>query len=171
MFSLSHFRGLPAVHLFSIKTNCLLPRGLSARGVLLALVCWMVLLSLSSRAWAGCHFSDGRSFAQAKHSENPREHARNFRFLGQWVYEQGEIRYVPWRAGQACDGPNCHSEKPEPVSTIAPLSSVHRLPTVVLLISGSHNFGFESQVEWLCHDDGEPLCGFAFELEHPPKVA
>ncbi len=70
----------------------------------------------SSRAWAGCHYADSRTHQQMKLSENPRDHARNFTFLGQWVYERGRSSMCLARKS-ALPGPNCHAEKPLPVST------------------------------------------------------
>lgn len=140
------------------------------RGAVSVLVFGMLLIGLSTRAVAGCHYSDGRSFAH-KHSDNPREHARNFRFLGQWVYEKGEIKYVPWRAAQPCQGPHCRSEKPAPVTALVPSNSLQRLPTVLLIVVKASPFCFDSQTDWSGDEDREPLAGFAQELEHPPKAS
>ena len=159
------------VHLFSPSTNQIQDlRGTALRGLILGLVGLAVLIGGASRLMAGCHYGDGRSFGQVKHSDNPREHARNFSFLGQWVYERGEIKYVPWQGNPPCHGPHCRAEKPLPVSTGAPVSSVHRLPSVILLSVKSNSFSADVFSDWLSHEDRSPRPGFAFEHEHPPRV-
>lgn len=142
---------------------------LCLRGVWGLLVAWLVTSGWSSQVLAGCHYSDGRTFA-TQHSDNPRDHARNFKFLGQWVYEKGEIKYVAWRPEQPCHGPYCKTHKPVPVTTVAPSTSVQRLPTFLLVVIQPTVYCFDSQSDrWLSHDC-EPLSGYAQELEHPPKA-
>lgn len=140
------------------------------RACVFALVGCAVLMTGASRLLAGCHYGDGRTFQQMKHSDNPREHARNFSFLGQWVYERGEIKYVPWQGNSPCHGPNCHADKPLPASTLTPVSSVTRLPSVILVILKSNSYLSDGRAGWLCHDDCTPLAGFVFEHEHPPRM-
>ncbi len=145
-------------------------RRLTLRGFVFLLIASAMLLQGSTRLMAGCHYGDGRSVHHAKQSDNPREHARNFSFLGQWVYERGEIKYVPWQGSGLCDGPNCQAEKPRPVSTGAPANSLQRLPVVVVTSSKSSAFSFDGHGDWLCQEDCAPLSGFVFEHEHPPKA-
>lgn len=163
------------MHLFlpTIERNALSRLTLSRltlRGFVFVLVVSAILMQGATRLMAGCHYGDGRSSNQMKQSDNPREHARNFSFLGQWVYERGQIKYVPWQGSGPCNGPNCQAEKPLPVSTGAPASTVHRLPIVILTSTKSNPLSFDARAGWLCDEDCAPLSGFEFEHEHPPRV-
>lgn len=146
-------------------------RRLALRSCFVAVVICGVMVMGASRLLAGCHYGDGRGH-HGHVSDNPREHARNFSFLGQWVYERGDIKYVPVQSNSPCQGPHCRADKPVPVSAVTPVSSAQRLPNVILLLSSKSNpFSVDGHNSWLCQDNWIPLTGFASELERPPRLA
>ncbi len=91
--------------------------------------------------------------------------------MGQWVYERGEMKYVPWQGEAPCHGPNCRTDNPRPVSTSSPANLVQRVPVVVLPPEKPSSFASETRVEWLMHEDCEPLAGFLFEQLRPPRLS
>ncbi len=141
------------------------------RALVVVLIGSAVLVLGASQVLAGCHYGDGRSFDQKKNLENPREHARNFSFLGQWVYERGDMKYVPWQGAAPCHGPHCQADEPLPASTLTPTSTVTRILSIILLPVKANPIHCDASAGWLCHEDCAPLPGFAFEHEHPPRAA
>ena len=87
---------------------------------------------------AGCHFWPGSSHAATQiHS---RDHARNFHFLGQWIYERGEMKYAAWSDDQPGESPNCHSDAPSVPPKFLATNSNPRTITPVYLLARSREF-------------------------------
>lgn len=115
----------------------------------------MACMSLAGadKAWSGCQYGHQSTSLHwdALHwdaKSNPRDHARSFRFLGQWVYERGEIKYEAWAHQQPCEGPFCRLDRSVPVSTGA-IPASHRVDLPVLAdFKPSHPRVFMS--EWAC---------------------
>ena len=129
--------------------------------------------------YAGCHYgrpghSQAYRFKHAAHSadfndQSSRGHARDFQFLGQWIYEAGEIKYVAWQSSAPCQGPNCHVNDDEDLpSTNAPAQRVVR----PLLLSGvAATQRWDDSLTLVGHIDFLNTCGFAgypHEHEYPP---
>ncbi len=96
------------------RFHCL-PKAAYLRKLCLRSVAWglmVIFLGMVAQrpVSAGCHYGDSQ-FAKAIAAQDPHGHVRNFRFLGQLVYEGGDIKYVPWQATPRCQGPNCHADQ------------------------------------------------------------
>lgn len=118
--------------------------------------------------YAGCHYGDGRSFTQSMDEHNPRGHARNFTFLGQWIYEGGEIKYVPWQGAPPCQGPNCHADDDLPQTTTSSNSTVKRISPVTLGIAWQRANRFEAISSCIACSNLFPISGYPHEYEYPP---
>lgn len=122
-----------------------------------------------SDLYAGCHYGDGRSFSSATDEHNPRGHARNFKFLGQWVYEGGEIKYVPWQGAPPCQGPNCHADDDHPLTSTIPASSTgKRISPVTLLADWQQANRFDALDSCIACSNLYPISGYPHEHEYPP---
>ncbi len=93
-----------------------------------ALLIWLLVSwAAGSMAEAGCSYQYGGKH-RASSQVDPRGHVRNFKFLGHWIFERGQIKYVKWHEDAPCDGPNCQiKEVPRPVSHTTAESSLVRL--------------------------------------------
>jgi hypothetical protein len=157
----SVFRQAIQPHVTRFSGQCL-------RMFVCALAWVATLIVVQAQVYAGCHYGDGRSFQSALQSDNPREHARNFQFLGQWIYEAGEIKYVPWQGAPPCQGPNCHADDPLPQSTSAPAPDSSRMPTVIFGMSLHEPVAADDGQRYLVSSELSPLKGYPHEHEYPP---
>ncbi len=92
------------------------------------------LLSFVRGRWLSLRAA--RPQVSGSETTKPNEHVRKFHFLGQWVFERGDFKYVAWQPDGKCHGPLCQaSELPVPESGAAPSPSGERMPTVPTLDS------------------------------------
>lgn len=135
-------------------------------------LCLMVFVAALAFAckngYAGCHYGDGRSFNASKENHNPREHARNFKFMGQWIYEGGEIKYVPLQGALPCHGPNCHADENVPETGVVPPTTVKRIPPVTFAITQQLSAHADLVACHLGSNTLRPLSGYPHEHEYPP---
>jgi len=130
--------------------------------------CWICLGATSLEVQAGCHYGDGRSFLASSEPVSPHAHARNFRFLGQWIYEGGEIKYVSWQGSSPCHGPNCQAQRKPQSQTHAPVPTTQRL-TQYAVDSPMLSFqsGNSQFLDWTSGSPS-PFAGYPHEHEYPP---
>lgn len=101
--------------------------------------------------------------------DNPHGHARNFTFLGQWIYEGGEIKYVPWQGSPPCHGPNCRADDKRPLTTTgSPTQSVKRISTATLPLGWQQPNQFDALSSCLACSNLYPISGYPHEHEYPP---
>jgi hypothetical protein len=150
-------------------------RGTSARRwIACALAFVATVLAGQVDLQAGCHYGRTKSnrgtgfYEQQAQSAHPRQHAREFTFLGQWIYEGGEIKYVPWQSEPLCHGPNCEADDEQAPITGAPSNiqlriSLDTLPTAELPAARPDGI-------FLCLASSSlfPLAGYPHEHEYPP---
>jgi hypothetical protein len=97
-------------------------RSLSRALAMGLLFCLIALLNTESLR-AGCHYSNSSRAARALGSSEQQSasgHVRHIHFLGQWIYEAGEIKYVPWQGSPPCQGNNCQANDDSPVTSSLP---------------------------------------------------
>jgi hypothetical protein len=104
MFPLFAQRASQRCHTWQVRAACVR----LCCGALVMALC----ATMSHQLHAGCHYVAAGK--QQTVSADPHGHARDFRFLGKWVYERGDIRYVAWESDGPCDGPNCQARKDMP---------------------------------------------------------
>ncbi len=118
----------------------------------------IVLLCLSFCAREACYAECSFAHRTQDQSQlNSREHVRHFRFLGQWNYERGEIKYAAWNAHlspQSCDGPNCQADGPTPDSqSIAPSRNLRdNNPVLAVLLDGGRTCPLPSAASLALHE-------------------
>ena len=141
-----------------VRCGTLIPRALAA-----CIALWSIALLSSSSLHAGCHYGHGSdnsgSFDEATE--------RNFHFLGQWIYEGGEIKYVPWQGQAPCDGPNCRA-KEQPVTTSLPLNVSVRNCSLLSVASRLPLDESDSVAAFIALDDLRSFSGYPHEHEYPP---
>jgi hypothetical protein len=135
--------------------------------------CWLPLLVLvfsSGLAEAGCHYGTS-SYVQFEMSPAlPSGHVRHFRFMGQWIYESGTIKYVPWERSLPCDGPLCRQSDDQPPRQMATPSDLHRIRHSQVLVVVSHELP-DSQRAWLNAEEDARLPETLVSLpDEPPRI-
>lgn len=140
----------------------------TVRLVLCAVAFAVSAVATVDNLYAGCHYGDGRSFTGSIADDNPHGHARNFTFLGQWIYEAGEIKYVPWQGAPPCQGPNCHADDPRPVTTGSPSQTVKRISPVTLTLPWQGAHRFDALDSCIASSNLFPISGYPHEYEYPP---
>jgi hypothetical protein len=119
--------------------------------------------SAAQQLQAGCRYGDhvsGMIGANANHADP-------FGFLGQWIYEGGMIKHVPWRGMPPCHGANCQADDRMPATTAPASVSVRHTP-VPLVFSPTGLAPFPSNVEWVAIANLKPNSGYPHEHEYPP---
>lgn len=134
--------------------------------ILLGIV--LCYVSTNVQARAGCHYGDGRSFLTSSEPLSPNAHVRNFRFLGQWIYEAGEVKYVPWQGSPPCHGPECQAKRQAQPETGSPVSDTQRLPLVAWNCSATAIACSTICSLGLPSDSLAPFAGYPHEYEYPP---
>ena len=154
-----------------------LSRALTICITALVLICFGIINE--SDVYAGCHYGpagraqthrfNSSSQSALFDSQSPQGHARDFQFLGQWIYEAGEIKYVPWQSSSPCKGPNCRVDKdPDQPSTNVPSQRVVR-PLLLDFVVVKQSWHDPSLlVGFVIAIDVSGFKGYPHEHEYPP---
>ena len=118
---------------------------------------------------AGCHYRHGAQGRADSDQDDSRGHVRNFRFLGQWVYEAGQVKYVRWQAEGKCTGPNCHADNdPLPVNGATSAVDSNRSHTTLMYSDDSRPKLKSSLCFTLALQNVEAFRGYPHAIEYPP---
>lgn len=155
------------VRLNQVEWLSFIARVLRALGAgLLMVSCWT---SGTLAARAGCHYGSAGHRQFVRSDREVGGHARDFQFLGQWIYEGGDIKYVPREDTTPCHGPNCQARKERPSNNASSQLDTHRtLRTLVLLTSEQVLVAGGVQTLYPCQELRQ-LAGYPSRLEHPPR--
>jgi hypothetical protein len=110
---------------------------------------------------AGCHYrSDGLATEAESNILN---------FFGQWIYEAGQFKHVPWQKAPPCRGPNCHGDDDRPpTTTSSPNSTVKRISSMTVTIDWLSATPFDGLTGCIASSNLFPVSGYPHEYEYPP---
>lgn len=87
-----------------------------------ACLIWLVL-SGSQFAHAGCEYGHAPG-SSASAAQDGGTSSRAL-FLGKWIYEGGEFRFLPWQSLPPCSAPGCRGNDQVPQTASLPLRLEH----------------------------------------------
>ena len=132
--------------------------------------CAIALLNAESLR-AGCHYRSlnrGDRFLGYSEQRDTATHVPSIRFLGQWVYEGGDIKYVPWQGAPPCHGPDCQANDDSPVtSSLPPYRSLRNLPSPMAASAPLLNL-YSTATVHLETESLRAFAGYPHEFEYPP---
>ena len=133
---------------------------------MVAILGWLWIGADARQLTAGCDHPAGAINSQSGFQSAG--YARNFQFLGRWIYEGGEVKYVPWEGSRPCQGPNCQADDVPGTDLAANTSlTVRSLP--IACPAALRPPGRQPRsIDWLIVLHGVPLSGFPSGFEYPP---
>jgi hypothetical protein len=149
--------------------SCSAPGRVWGRAKIVAVVALSMLMSTvfgPSQARAGCEHPASRISGQSEFQ--PSGYARTFKFLGRWVYEGGEAKYVPWEGSKPCQGPNCHADDLPGPDIAADTSRLVRSSTVAGECSVASFRVDGTSLDAVLSLQASTLAGFPAGFEYPP---
>ena len=132
---------------------------------MVAILGWMWIGGGVRELTAGCDHYSGRIESQS--GLHPTGYARNVQFLGRWIYEGGEAKYVPWEGSAPCQGPNCQADDLPGPDMANNIPSARNLPVACQGALPLTKLQRQSN-DRLHILQGTPLSGFPSGFEYPP---
>lgn len=126
----------------------------------------LAIAGTAPSASAGCDHPEIR--VGSRGDVNPSGYARTIRFIGSWIYEAGEAKYVPWEGSTPCQGPNCGRDDSPGSDITANTSPSLRGFNDAGACSQHPPYEMPQSLDCNFYPQVVPLPGFPHDFEYPP---